>query len=506
MKDKKIKNQEKIFNIILFILFFLAILSILLVEPVRKLDELWNYNFARNIADGLIPYKDFNMIVTPFLSFVSALIIKITFNELIVMRIIAALLCSSIMFITYKLFNLLNLKKELSLIFTFLIGVLFKDIFCYDYNYACLLLTLIIIYREIKQYKKDNILIKSNLREDIFLGILAGLAITTKQTCGLFISLALVANKLMFVRTKQEFITYLKSFSYRLIGIIIPVGILIIYLLANNAFYDFISYTILGVTEFSNNMPYNWLFGLNILGILSILVPLTFLYSYIKCILLEKDKFQYILATYGLGIFTVCFPISNKEHFLVGSLPILIVIFYEIYNLIIWFDKKFIKIEKKKVLNILKDKLILSLSLVSIILLLIFGIKNISNYLSMSDKLYQLNHFNFIPKQEGLQEEQQLICDYIQANDKVIILDPVAAAYMIPIDRYKKDYDMFNRGNFGVNGENRIIEQISNSNGIKYLIANEGRDKNWQTPWNIVNYVKENKIKTGSIGTFDIYE
>lgn len=30
------------------------------------MDEVWNYGFSNNIYNGMIPYKDFNMIVTPF--------------------------------------------------------------------------------------------------------------------------------------------------------------------------------------------------------------------------------------------------------------------------------------------------------------------------------------------------------------------------------------------------------------------------------------------------------
>ena len=30
------------------------------------LDEIWNYGFMHNIYSGLVPYKDFNMVITPF--------------------------------------------------------------------------------------------------------------------------------------------------------------------------------------------------------------------------------------------------------------------------------------------------------------------------------------------------------------------------------------------------------------------------------------------------------
>ena len=60
-------KKEKTHNLLLFILIFLAILSIVLIKPLNNLDEIWNYNFARNIANGLVPYKEFNMLQMPLL-------------------------------------------------------------------------------------------------------------------------------------------------------------------------------------------------------------------------------------------------------------------------------------------------------------------------------------------------------------------------------------------------------------------------------------------------------
>lgn len=86
-------KKQKIAEILLFILIFLAILSIILQKEIKDLDELWNYTFAKNISEGIIPYKDFNMLQMPLLPLINGLILKLTFNELVVMRVLAALLC-----------------------------------------------------------------------------------------------------------------------------------------------------------------------------------------------------------------------------------------------------------------------------------------------------------------------------------------------------------------------------------------------------------------------------
>ena len=56
---KKIQSVGK--YIVLFCLFLISYLFL----PKVAADETWSYGFAYNIASGLIPYQDFNMIVPP---------------------------------------------------------------------------------------------------------------------------------------------------------------------------------------------------------------------------------------------------------------------------------------------------------------------------------------------------------------------------------------------------------------------------------------------------------
>ena len=153
-----------------------------------------------------------------------------------------------------------------------------------------MLFTLVIILLELKCLKKYNDILIINKKYDIVIGILAGLCFTLKQTSGMFICIVALGNKLLFVKNKKEFIIYLKTFSLRLIGIVIPVVSMIIYLSINGAIYDFVSYTIKGISGFSNYISYKSLIKFNIVGLLAILVPISFIYFWYKCIIKEKDK------------------------------------------------------------------------------------------------------------------------------------------------------------------------------------------------------------------------
>ena len=137
-------------NILMFIFIFIAVFSIIIIKPINNLDEIWNYNTARAISEGLNPYKDISMITTPLLPMVTAIFLKLIANEIIVSRILAAVLWTGILFTIYKIFTLLIKEENTSLIITALIGILCRDIYCIDYNIVVLFISLVILYQELK--------------------------------------------------------------------------------------------------------------------------------------------------------------------------------------------------------------------------------------------------------------------------------------------------------------------------------------------------------------------
>ncbi len=145
-------NQKKTKKILLVILFSI-IFSIIIIKPISNLDEIWNYNTARAISEGLTPYKDISMITTPLLPMVTSIFLKLIANEVIVSRILAAVLWTGILFTIYKIFTLLVKEENTSLIITALIGILCRDIYCIDYNIVVLFISLVILYQELKDIK-----------------------------------------------------------------------------------------------------------------------------------------------------------------------------------------------------------------------------------------------------------------------------------------------------------------------------------------------------------------
>lgn len=150
-------------NILLCIFIFIAVFSVIIIRPINNLDELWNYNTARAISEGLTPYKDISMITTPLLPMITAIFLKLIANELIISRILAAILWTGILFTTYKILGKLLKEENISLIFIALIGILCRDIYCIDYNILVLFIALVILYQELKDIKNAS---KYNKKKD----------------------------------------------------------------------------------------------------------------------------------------------------------------------------------------------------------------------------------------------------------------------------------------------------------------------------------------------------
>ena len=195
---KKYKEE-----ILVFLIFLITTSAIILTKNLNNLDEVWIFNTARNIANGLLPYKDFNLVTTPGLPIFCGMILKIFGTEMFIMRIMAIIINSLIMFVIYKILKTFEIKKEFSLLISIIIMRLFMDSMCIDYNFLILLLALITLYIEIKAYKQNNNIFEYNLKKEILLGTLAGLSITMKQTTGICFVIAFIGYKLLAVNNKD---------------------------------------------------------------------------------------------------------------------------------------------------------------------------------------------------------------------------------------------------------------------------------------------------------------
>ena len=497
----KKKTKENIFKVFVIILFFISIFSIIMPRALGNYDELWNFNFANQMANGLIPYKDFNMIQTPLMPMVCSIFLKIFGQELIVMRVLAVILNLMIFYVSYKILSYLKVSKPLILGTLISIFLILQKYMYIDYNLGLLLILLLIIYLELRKTTQK---LKLNIKYDILIGILSGLCFTLKQSIGMVAIIVLVGYQILKVDNKNDLILFIKIALFRVLGALIPIAILLVYLICNNALKDFISYALLGIGTFSNNIPYTRLiFADNkITFIFSILVPILLIIMLIIT-LIKRRKVVTIFTVFSLTSFLLVFPISDEIHFYIGIVPILIYISYLISRFlrgINWKNRK-----KKKYIFLRTF-----LSCVIILSSIYFGYMNLKkdiDYFRNMDTQTLMNGYKYITMSEYTKKKIEIVDSFILSQNKpVYILDAEAVLYRIPINQYYKDYDMFLKGNLGKDGEEGQIQKLEADDNKIILIRKDTIKRNWQNPEEVRKYVKENYTKVGSISIFDIYE
>lgn len=419
-------------------------------------------------------------------------IFKLFGQELFVMRMASKVLGTGIIFVSFKILKELKLNIKWSVLSSALLFLFIKDDFYIDYNYAILFIILVLIYIELK-YKNYS------TRYNLLIGLLAGITILLKQSTGIIISVITVLYLLLEKRDKQT----IKAIVYRVCGVLIPCLILLIYLLATNSMSSFIDYCILGIGTFENSISYlKLLQGGDYNAFLSMITPITLVILFVLNIANIKQKkikanVNYlILFVFALAQFTVVYPIADEIHFKIAAFPTILIVLYYIC-------KKIQEINNIKVSIFIEHFMnIITISFVGILILQ--AINDIYLYTQMDKSV--LNHFSNIPISSTLQARIIEVDAYIKDEERdVYILDSEAAVYMIPLDKYNKDFDMFLKGNLGSASEEGQIEKIKNMENAVILIKNDKMALNWQTPTKVIEYIKNNLEKIGTVSFFDVY-
>ena len=488
----KILNKKIVLEILLIAMIILVISPNILLKPLGDMDEVWNYNFGNNISNGQIPYKEFSMLQTPFTAFFSGIVLALTSNSLLTMRILAIILSVAILFLIYKILEKLKINKSISICTIIAMTLLSNKFLRFDYNFFVAFFVLLIIYLEIS-------LNQNKLSSNIIIGIVAGLAFITKQTIGAFACMGIVLYHLAFeiykAKKNNEKIQ-IKNILYRILGATIPILLFALYLLITGSLGDFIDYTILGISTFSNTIKYTNLFK-NDLFLLALYIPINFIIMLIYSVR-KKDRKLFIIFIMSIIMFIIAFPISDDIHFMIGIIPSCIGISYLL-------DKMFRKIYTKK-LEFLKY-FMEALSLLLVIFFIGKGTYGLIKEYGEEKYFCKLKHFENIPTTIETEQGIKEIQEYIQScNKNVYILNFDAALYMIPLDRYNKDYDMLMNGNFGGKGAKGLIERIKSEKDAVYLILSKDKPKNWQHPGEVTDYIEKNLTHKGSIEKFEIYE
>ena len=262
-------------NILVYLFFLLLLLFISLLSQV-ELDGIWGYGFCYNIASGLIPYKDFNMVIGPLYGLIFSIPMKLFGNYFYLFELEHILIYSFLFTCIYK-----KLKKDT--IYILITYACTSTIF--GYNLFCVTLFMFIL-----------LLLDSNCKyRQILIGILIGSILMVKHNIGLFLLIAYLYDN------RKKVLNYF--------SILIPVIPITIYLIISNIFESYIDFCYLGMGNFLSNLSTDFI---------SIIPYIIFILPLIKDYKTSKDnRILYILMFQIL-----VFPIFDQGHIIPALIPV----------------------------------------------------------------------------------------------------------------------------------------------------------------------------------------
>lgn len=466
-----IAKKRSLPYIVILIMTFL-----LLLTPISNGDELWNYNFARNIAQGHLPYQDFSIVQTPLSCYISGAFLWLFGDGMRVFKILTAILFVSIAVLFFRLCKTITHNAGVALAGAVFVMSSHLCFFIYNYNYVTALVLLIIFALEFRETERS---IKHTI-----IGVLVGTTILIKQNSGLFIWLANVI--ICFREYKVKHIS-IKNCLLRICFSILPVFAYLVYMLLTGILYDFIDYAVVGISTFTHRFtPIDFLTENTFFAPYLIVILIMFILIGVRIFKTEATSFQFSAGMFSLAWASVMYPLADASHILL-ILFLLIPAFLSCYQL----DK----VKYKKV--------VFSAVFVIAIMFSMFVLQQAKDF---GFYVSELPNFNGVFIDVRNEEKVKAVDDYILAMEAkgytVRIADTSAVIYMIPLDKYEKNWDMLLVGNLGTNSVQDLLETDSPT---IYLVKKDSSLYDLQDHYELIGYIKENYTKIGEVSGFDAY-
>lgn len=486
------KKNRRLSSIGIILLMFVPICIAAFFRDVTNVDELWNYNFANSICRGQLPYRDFNLLQTPFSCLVNAGFLSVFGKYIVSIRFAGVLLFLGVSLLLYRESRLMGAGRIASLVVPFaFVTMFFWDIF-FEYNVLILLFLLSAMVMDLISWQKRK---RQRTVTHIFIGILMGLAIMSKQTYGFFVA---AASVIVAFLTAPAFSLKLRfrAALLRILGIAIPCMVFLIYLLVTDTFGNFLDMCLYGIREFSGVYAYSAFMMENPAYFLGgLLFPALVIVSIIVAIRTKhKNKRMKLVICLVYSVFGCIslYPLANSYHVALSAIPFLPLIFQIL-------PKRFLV---KKLFIVVETFAVVAMTLFLSVIVPVINCRKAKLCVE------GFSHYAYTFMDKSTIEDLKDVVAYvgsmkIQGWD-VYILDNYASFYLIPLNIYHNGLDMFLLGNLGTKPPGEWIREAEEKGNAIFLTPEDGRG-NWQFPWEALNEAKKRWRKGKNIGEFDIY-
>lgn len=432
MKSSRLKYLIIFFSAFIFSFVFFYVIGAIYC------DEIWLYGFSANISKGLMIYRDYNVVTTPLYFFLVSVFINLFGNYIMVTHIFDSIIFALIIIMLYKI-----IRGKV-----FIMMPMFMFFCIAGYNLLALFFCVLIIFLIFE--KKDN---------DLLIAFIVGLCFITKQNIGVLLFIP------CFIYSKKK----IKSVCC----FMLPFFILSIYLIYNDAFYQFIDYCFLGLFDFREKNLY-----VDKLFVLLFIINIIYLvYKLWRSNFKDKELF------YILSFQLVMYPIFDHRHYLCA-------LFLVIYVLLKSINKK---------------RLLLMIGV--FVYFLYFELFFVVDY----DISFEKKDIDYLKNNGELEVLAYEIMNYVGDNENFFFTDYYGYYVKMYYDIEISQYDLLVSGNVGYNGMSKKLDELTDlCNKEKcYFFAedkdNNGEDIVYDQYSEFNNYIRNNYVKVDKLFEFDIY-
>ena len=495
MKKKTISKLEKISvfydrheNVLMLLMILLATISVTFHYPFRPYDLIWNFGNMYKLFLGYKIYEEVAIIITPLCFYIGELFFKLFGANYLVYNIYNLLI--EIAFYTCFFAILKKVIKNIK-IRDLILGILMFSfggaLGTNGPNYiplSAIFIMLLVI---------TNLYMKNSKWRRVVNGILAALAFLSYQKAGAAAVLTIIIYE-VFNKEETKKSTKFLNLCISGISMIVCVGAYIVYLLLNNNLQSFLDIAILGIGDFTANYAIEKAAALRI-----ILIGIITIAMFIILIRYKKNN-DYSILLFGANISSILYvyPIINEYHSCIWILFLVLFIINGINMIFDGFE-----------LTTLKQNFLV---LGTIVLLAIGGIAVGTTYFISfpyakigKDNIYFGSTITEAEIKE-IEEVDQYIDNKKTEYDRVIVFSSYAMLYDNTFKENNKFFDLPNRGNFGKNGEQTLIDEINNMKNTLILVQDENsKYELYQFPKNVRKYIEDNYERIDKLQNYDIY-
>ena len=474
------------FATILFLLMFSA-----LIAPLFIVDESWNFMNIYKMVNGGLLYKDNNVIDMPIFFIIGKKLFQLFGSNIVTFRMynigIFFIKFLLIYFILKKMgVNKINAIAYIFLYLAFDIQLIYSSA---NYNQLSMIFVLLGIL--------GFVTLKNKKYYNLFQGLIIFCVFFTKQTYGIYYALAIVSFEISengFFCKKFWKNQFMKGISFLILTLFSIAAIL-----NKGIFLDFINMCFGSVIEFgSKNFVMEWESQLNFVPLIIMVIGYYFISKMNKSNI-ELNKNNKFITYIALFMTLNVYPIFNDYHIKMN---------YVFYFLM------FVTYIDVLVVQEIYEDLTKSIVIITLIITIFIFVQELYLLKMILDDDYMLfekqNAFygTYLDAEEY--KKMETVKKYIKEREKeginVIIPEYNASLYMVQLNKNNRQFDMLLQGNLGYDGINKSIEEISKMKNTEFLIFTNDDEHHYQTPQEIIDYIKQNFEKKEELTDYTIYK